>query len=410
MKKFNGYDFLKKISFVRTSGSKEELDCANMIKKQVEDLGGTASIENFEVDNFNVSKAELIVDGKSYEVTGIGMSGNTSITKEFLYAENVTPTNLVNAKDKIVMVNMIGYDAYKELVKAGVAGIISMDGSIYDDLNNTDLNIKALRERHTKEGVLPGVNVRIIDAQEIILSKPKQVTINLTQTQTKVNSCNVVSTIKGEIDEVIVFTAHFDSVPFSYGTYDNGTGTVTILDLYNKFLNTKPKRTLKFVWCGSEEVGLLGSKAFVNDHKEELKDYRLCINVDMTGVVIGRDIAVCTSLDSLTNFIDYTANLEGFPLMCRQGVYSSDSTPFAYEGVPAVSFARMSTPGGVQFHSRRDCFDTINEEVMNNTTEFVYLVADKLINAVSFPVKKEIPDNMKKELDKYLGIDKKVSK
>lgn len=406
MKKFNAFEFLKEISFVRTSGSKEEETCAKMIQKQVQNLGGSADIETFEVDNFNVTTANLVVDGKKYECTGIGMSGNTDITKEFLYVENSTPANLVNAKDKIVLVNMLTPNVYKELLRVGVAAVICMDGSIYDDLNNTDLGIKALRARLLKEGILPGVTIRAVDAQEIIYSNPKKVSIKLTQEQTKVNSFNVVSTIKGESDEVIVFTAHFDSVPFSYGSYDNGTGTVTILDLYNRFLKTKPKRTLKFVWCGSEEVGLFGSKAFVEQHKDDLKDYRLCINVDMTGVIIGKDIAVCTSLESLSHFIDYTANLTGFPLECRQGVYSSDSTPFATAGVPAVSFARMSTPNGVGFHSRKDCIDAIKPDIMNKTTDFVYLVADKLINSVSFPVKKEIPDNMKKDLDKYNGVEK----
>lgn len=407
---FNSYEFLKEISYVRTSGSPEEFKCANTIRTQVEKLGGEAFLESFDVDYTTIKEAALIVNGKSYNVTGIKMSGSTpkeGITKEFVYVENCTSTNLVNVENKIVLVNMIGYEAYKNLTEAGVAGIITMDGSIYDDLNNSDLGFKALRERHTKNGVLPGVNVRIIDAQEIIVSNPKEVTIKVIQEQVKVKSHNVVSTMKGESDEVVVFTAHFDSVPFSTGAYDNGTGCVTILDLYNKFIKTTPKRTLKFVWCGSEEVGLLGSKAFVNDHKDELKDYRLCINVDMTGVVIGRDIAVCTSLPGLVSFIDYTACLTGFPVICKQGVYSSDSTPFAYEGVPAVSFARMSTNGGVEFHSRRDCIDAINPEVMNRTTDFVYMIAEKLINSVNFPVKKEMPDNMKKELDTYLGIEKK---
>ncbi len=408
---FNSYNFLKEISFVRLSGSDEELRCANMIKDVIIKNKGNVELESFEVDYSTIKDASLIVDGRNIEVTGIKMSGSTpknGITKDFLYVENCTPSNLINAKDKIVLVNALGYEGYKELVNAGVAGIIAMDGSIYDDVNNTDLTVKALRERHTKNGVIPGVTMRIKDAEELILSNPKSVSLTVIQEETKVDSHNVVATIEGEMDEVVVFTAHYDSVPFSYGTYDNGTGTVTLLDLYFEFMSSlkKPKRTLKFVWCGSEEVGLLGSKAYVDKHKDELDKYRLCINVDMTGVVLGRDIAVCTSLDSLTHFIDYTANLEGFPILCKQGVYSSDSTPFAYAGVPAVSFARMSTTGGVSFHSRKDCFETINADIMNKTTSFVSLIANKLIYAQLFPVKKEMPDNMKKELEKYLGIEK----
>ncbi len=60
-------------------------------------------------------------------------------------------------------------------------------------------------------------------------------------------------------------------VRYSTGVYDNGAGSVINLEAYRYFLENKPNRNLIFIWCGSEERGLLGSKAYVKKHEEELK-------------------------------------------------------------------------------------------------------------------------------------------
>ena len=52
-------------------------------------------------------------------------------------------------------------------------------------------------------------------------------------------------------------------------------------------------------------MGLLGSKAYVEKHKEELEKYELNINLDMTAVVLGYDIARCTTEMGLVNYINY---------------------------------------------------------------------------------------------------------
>ena len=48
---------------------------------------------------------------------------------------------------------------------------------------------------------------------------------------------------------------------------------------------------MRFIWCGSEERGLLGAKAYCADHEEELKKIVLNINLDMIGCIMGKFIA-----------------------------------------------------------------------------------------------------------------------
>ena len=74
----------------------------------------------------------------------------------------------------------------------------------------------------------------------------------------------------GCTDEIITFSAHYDSVSYSKGAYDNASGSACILELLAYFNQHKPDRTLRFIWCGSEEEGLLGSRDYVEKHKKDL--------------------------------------------------------------------------------------------------------------------------------------------
>lgn len=404
------FDFLKKIAYERTGGSDAELKTANMIITECHKYHVEAHLEEFLVDGYEIKNASLETIDGTYDVTGVGMSGSTAIeglVGELVILESDEQlANLDSLEGKIVYVNSrMMVKTYKLLCEKKASGFICTSGSLYDEFDKTDLEKMMLRERHYTNGKIPGVCIRMKDAQKLLLSRPKEVKLNLQQDEFKLTSHNVVATITGSTkkDEIVCFTAHYDSVPFSTGAYDNGTGTITILEALAYFSKVRPTRTLKFIWCGSEEMGLLGSKAYTEAHKEELSAYKLCINVDMTGVVIGKDIACCTADKSLVHYIDYMGKELGFPISSKQGVYSSDSTPFADCGVPAVSFARLSPKGGAEIHSRKDVLDFLDAEIYYKTCEFVIAFAERMQGSIYFPVVQTMPEEMKKELDIYLG-------
>ncbi len=410
MENNNSFDFLKKIAYERTGGSEAELKTANLIITECHKYHVEAHLEEFLVDGYEIKNATLETIDGNYEVTGVGMSGSTGVdglVGELILIESDDELQNMNSLEgKIVYISTrMMVKTYKLLCEKKASGFICTSGSLYDEVENTDLEKMTLRQRHYEHGKIPGVCIRMKDAQKLLLSKPKDVKINLQQDEFKLSSHNVVATINGSSkkDEIICFTAHYDSVPFSTGAYDNGTGTTTILEALAYFSKNRPIRTLKFIWCGSEEMGLLGSKAYTEAHKEELEQYKLCINVDMTGVVIGHDIACCTSEKSLVHYINYMGRECGFSIQARQGVYSSDSTPFADQGIPAVSFARLAPRGGAEIHSRKDVMDFLDSENYYRTCEFLISFAERMIGSVYFPVEKSIPEEMKKELDSYLG-------
>ena len=98
----------------------------------------------------------------------------------------------------------------------------------------------------------------------------------------------------------------------------------------------------------------------------------------------------------------------GFDMKAYQDVYSSDSTPFADAGIPAVSFARWAASGTGVIHSNRDVIEHISERILGEDTAYICKVVEDLANAYMVPVKREMPQNMKDEIDNLLSeINKK---
>ena len=409
---YKSFELLNDLYFVRTGGSKEELKAAEIIKAECEKLGVKAELESFKVDGCNIKKAavKFLNPDMDVECAGVGMSSSTpeeGITGEFVYVTNIIDAEIQNLEGKVCLLHskLINQQLYKKLVDKKAAALVLCCGNVYDDNELIDLDPYMYRERNYKHGKIPAVCIRMKDAEAVLRAKPQQACVTLIEDELQNDSHNVVATIEGSKypNEIIAFTAHYDSVSYSRGAYDNATGSTAIMQLLAYFKEHQPERTLKFIWCGSEEMGLLGSKAHLEIHKEELSNYKFCLNVDMIGVTIGFDIACCTANNSLVNYIKYLGCEVGFPIQVRQGVYSSDSTPFADNGIPSVSFARIAPQGGAAIHSRKDVIDFLEEENYYRTCDFMAFFAKRLISSVVFPVEKEIPANMKEEIEYYFG-------
>ena len=393
---------LTETAYVRTGGSPEELRCAQYLQQCCADLGLEARLEEFPVDLATIHQAELWCDGEAIPCTGYFCAGSGSVEAPFYYLSSTDPWSLSQCRGKIVLSDkLMGYWHYKDLLEAGAVGFITYNGNAnYPD---TDLEQRELRTYVSEGKTIPGVHIHVRTAIDLIQRGVSTARIILQQDQYQGPSRNVVAELPGELPERIVFTAHYDSTPLSVGVYDNMSGAVGLLALAGYFLTHPHRRTLRFVWCGSEERGLLGAKAYVAAHKEELADTVLNINLDMIGCIMGKRIACCTAEEKLVHYIEYLAAELGVGLEARQGVYSSDSTPFADNGVPAVSFARIAPPNAATIHNRYDTMAVMKPEHLQEDVDFIAAFADRMANASRCPVARDIPDNMKGKLDEYLN-------
>ena len=405
------FALLEKIGFTRIAGSPEELQAAEILKSECDAMGAPAVIEPFEIEQGIVEEATLeILEPFQQEipVTGYQCAENTpegGLVADFLYVEDADEVSLSQAKGKIVLVNgFLRVPLFRKLMKAGVAGIVTMEGELRDKREETDLSTRKLRRTLRAFGNVPLVHTRVLDAIELVRKGASKARIVLKGRTEERTSHNVVATVLGteRPEEIVSFGAHYDSVAFSKGVYDNGAGSVINMEILRHFVEHPPKRTVKFMWYGSEEIGLEGSWAYVKAHKEELEHHLLMINVDVGGPVLGVDKITATAEDKLATYLEYFVKLEGFAAQVKQGIYSSDSIPFADSGVPGVNFSRDGAQGASYIHNRFDTLSFLSAQALEKTTRHVLAFGDAMANAVVFPVERKIPQNIVEQVEKYL--------
>ena len=98
----------------------------------------------------------------------------------------------------------------------------------------------------------------------------------------------------------------------------------------------------------------------------------------------------------------------GFPVETRTGVYSSDSTPFADSGVPALSLARIAGGNAAPIHCRYDLMDVLSMTQLEKDIRFIAEFTRRMAESACCPVSREIPENVRKELDEYLFRKRKI--
>ena len=404
-------DLLEKIGFTRVAGSPEELKAAEILKAECEAIGVPAELQSFEIEDADIETATLEIlepYRQEYPVTGYKCAKNTyqwGLEADFLYVEDGNEVDLAEAEGKIVLINgFLRVPVFRQLIKAGVAGIVTMEGQLRDDREGTDLSTRKLRRTLRAFGNVPMVHTRVLDAMDMVRRGACKARLVLKNETVERTSHNVVATITGtdKPEEIISFGAHYDSVDFSKGVYDNGAGSVINMELLRYFKENPPKRTVKFMWYGSEEIGLEGSWAYVKAHKEELKDHLLMINVDVGGPILGRDSVAVMAEEDLVKYISYASKIHGHSAKVEQRIYSSDSIPFADSGVPAVNFCRFGAQGAAYIHDRFDTLDFMSAEALEKTARYVLAFSWGMVNAAAFPVKREIPKNIVEEVEKYL--------
>ncbi|MFC5064876.1 M28 family peptidase [Actinomycetospora atypica] len=93
----------------------------------------------------------------------------------------------------------------------------------------------------------------------------------------------IAQTTTGRPEEVVLAGAHLDSVPVGPGIDDNGSGAAALLEIALKLGSAPPvANSVRFVWFGAEEEGLLGSQHYLRTlSAEQRRDIALMLNADV---------------------------------------------------------------------------------------------------------------------------------
>jgi hypothetical protein len=414
----------------------------------------------------SVISSSLSVNGKSFEVNKDYMNNNANYSAEFPFSEAVfAGYGIVDEK----------MDSYKELDVRGKAVIIvegapadykstqtggMSPGQTFGKLLNASkkgavavlLVSKSIsssnRQANTRSGwslngyktsfnpmlfyISENVAAEIMGedgkgifdktAGNSIKNKTYKASIDLSFKKTLL--VNKVSNVLGFLegtdkkDEYVIITAHYDHVGkrdtvIYYGADDDGSGTVSILELAEAFAKAKaegkgPRRSILFMTVSGEEHGLWGSANYANHPVYPLEKTTVDLNIDMVGrigndylkdkdsanylYVIG-DNKLSSDLTPITEAVNskYTKmkldRKYNDPNDPNRFYYRSDHYNFAEKGVPIIFYFN-----GVHadYHRPTDTPDKINYNLMEKRVKLVYYTALEMANREEM-LKRDMP-------------------
>ena len=306
----------------------------------------------------------------------------------------------------------------------GAAGILFLSGPEFEETDeliplvyDQSQSGSAIHAIHIKRSVADriikesGYTISQLEQRLISDRKPvsfivqEEITASTDLVKQTVTTQNVAGILYGSDprlkEEIIVIGAHYDHLGFGgahsgsrrpdtlaihNGADDNASGVAAILEIIEKLKEeqTKLKRSVLFLSFGAEEMGLLGSKYFVNNPSVDLGKIKLMFNLDMVGrldsttktiTVGGTGTAV-----GLSDLVQRLA--EGKDLnvkLSSEGYGPSDHTSFYVENIPVLFFF---TGVHEDYHTPEDDVEKINLSGEKLVAEFVH---DLIIEAANVP-------------------------
>lgn len=177
---------------------------------------------------------------------------------------------------------------------------------------------------------------------------------------------NVIGFIQGttEPDSFIVLTAHYDHLGmlgrdvYFPGANDNASGTAMILDMARYFSKeeNRPEYSMVFMAFAGEEIGLKGSKYYVEHPLFPLEKIKFLINLDMVGT--GSEGITMVNANQFpcyyNKMVKLNADNEYIMKVAKRGEScNSDHCPFYQKGVPAVFIYSMGKEH-TEYHNPND--------------------------------------------------------
>ena len=199
--------------------------------------------------------------------------------------------------------------------------------------------------------------------------------------------CNVIAEIPGTDpklkDQLVILGAHWDSYHMSPGAGDDGAGCIAMLEAMRilKAIDAKPKRTIRLVFWGGEEVGLHGSSGYVEQYVqdpvsgEKKKEYDKISAYFNSDYGPGKFRGIFTQDNLQVNPI-FTAWMQpfldtGFTTVSNKSVGSTDHVPFDNVGIPAFQFIQDPMEWGRHSHRTQDFSDRLVLDDMRHNAVIV---------------------------------------
>jgi carboxypeptidase Q len=215
---------------------------------------------------------------------------------------------------------------------------------------------------------------------------------------------NVVAELAGsDPAEMVLVTAHFDSWDAAQGANDNGAGVAAVLEAARvlKSLDIHPRHTIRFVFFSGEEQSDLGSRAYVEQHRQELDRIRAVFNTDAGAQApVGFKLYGREDLkEPAGKLLSALAGL-GADRLFMDADFDSDEESFMVVGVPAYSLAVEPGDYHVRHHTIVDTLEKIDRRLLGMQAAILAAAAYQFSSAEERPGRRLRPAEVHELLEK----------
>ena len=343
----------------RESATAQEAVAAEYLQDRFQESGYETEIQRFTIEDLALAGMGLrleLPDPEEFAALPLERSGlgdvSGILTPVGLAMPGDLPDGGLEGRIAFAKRGVITFQAKAENVfAAGAVGLV-----IYNNVFGPFRGVLATQPD------FPVISISRNDGEAIEdLLADSEIEALITLTTKDLPSQNVIAEKKGPGESVVVLGGHYDSVPGIAGANDNASGAAVLVTLARMLADVDLPFTIRIVSFGSEELGLLGSRFYVESLSEnELENTKAMLNFDALGTGSGVSVFGDGDITALVSDIGDQVNVDvAVTLGLRGG--SSDFASFREAGVPYLMFFGDDVS---RIHTERDTLEFVQAEML----------------------------------------------
>ncbi len=190
----------------------------------------------------------------------------------------------------------------------------------------------------------------------------------------------VTGELPGHGDGEILVGAHHDSVYISPGAVDNAVGVAQLLEVATQLSELNLESTVTFATWGGEELGLLGSQAYIQSYQEDIDALDLYINLDSTNLDPSKGLGTLGIEASEDRLVESVSKIQRSVLaheewseydatvQLNEDNGNSDHRSFNQHGTTTIGFYGWEYE---EYHRQTDVPDVVHQDGLALTVEIV---------------------------------------
>ena len=435
----------------RTAGSPAEFETGEMLKKEMENIGlQNVTKDAFTLDGWTFDHGRLIYTDLNDEEVTVELGGyqcdlNTQGEKEVVIIDGNDGTyadiSEIDVTDKYVLVDInqrenwwINYPAY-EAHLAGAAGIIAAQDGGYAEISEEALNAQDICGPSDAPAL--SISRKDMDALRGIMEEKGvdelTVTLDVESTVTKdTTSYNIVGTIPGKSDDMVLMSAHYDS--YFAGFQDDNAAIALMMSIAKAIVDSgyTPEKTLVFCAMAAEEWGVSNTRydwstgaynQIFRVHPEWVGKVIADINFELPAMNEGTSDQIRSSYELKTYLEEFAKTVPAVDGIFSDGIEVivptqtwSDDFSLSIAGVPSTVTALRGGFAKTHYHSQFDNRDTYSKEAFefhHNLYGMLMLAYDQMaVSPLDFTVRlnalKEVRDSEVLSEDQKSILNEKI--